>query len=87
VSTVYSSLLCVICVLRNEQVLRAEEAKYAQESGDDVHQHRQALKDLDAKLQSTEVSYCTTAISCCISSCLRNAVHLCLHSIRTLRQQ
>jgi hypothetical protein len=51
---------CVL-LLRNEKVLRAEEAKYAQESGDDVHQHRQALKDLDAKLQSTEVKYCTAA--------------------------
>jgi hypothetical protein len=48
--------MCVrVCLAYNEQVLRAEEAKYAQESGDDVHQHRQALKDLDAKLQSTEV--------------------------------
>jgi hypothetical protein len=54
-------LMCIICVLCNEQVLRAEEAKYAQESGDDVHQHRQALKDLDAKLQSTEVINYTTA--------------------------
>lgn len=34
--------------------LEEEEQKFAQESGSDVHQHKQALKDLEAKLQ---VSY------------------------------
>jgi hypothetical protein len=55
--------MCALCI---KQVLRAEEAKYAQESGDDVHQHRQALKDFDAKLQSTEVNCCYTAASCAV---------------------
>jgi uncharacterized membrane protein YgcG len=36
------------------QVLHEEEHKYTQESGDDVHQHKQLLKDLESKLQSTE---------------------------------
>lgn len=36
------------------QLLREEERKYAQESGDDVHQHKQILKELESKLQSTE---------------------------------
>jgi hypothetical protein len=36
------------------QVLREEEKKYAQESGEDVHQHKQILKELEVKLQSTE---------------------------------
>lgn len=36
------------------QVLREEEKKYAQESGEDVHQHKQVLKELEVKLQSTE---------------------------------
>ena len=34
--------------------LRDEESKYAQESGDDVHQHKQILKELETKLQSSE---------------------------------
>jgi chromosome segregation ATPase len=37
------------------QQLKEEEQKYAQESGDDVHQHKQILKDLEMKLQSTEI--------------------------------
>jgi chromosome segregation ATPase len=36
------------------QVLREEERKFAQESGEDVHQHKQILKELESKLQSTE---------------------------------
>ncbi|CAM9214557.1 unnamed protein product, partial [Ectocarpus fasciculatus] len=36
------------------QVLREEEKKFAQESGEDVHQHKQVLKELEVKLQSTE---------------------------------
>jgi len=36
------------------QMLREEEKKYAQESGEDVHQHKQILKELEAKLQTTE---------------------------------
>merc|ERR1711988_351518 len=36
------------------QQLKDEEAKYAQESGDDVNQHKQLLRDLELKLQSTE---------------------------------
>jgi hypothetical protein len=33
------------------QLLREEERKYAQESGDDVHQHKQILKELESKLE------------------------------------
>jgi coiled-coil domain-containing protein 63/114 len=36
------------------QLLREEERKFAQESGDDVHQHKQILKELEGKLQSAE---------------------------------
>jgi len=36
------------------QQLKDEEAKYAQESGDDVNQHKQLLRDLEMRLQSTE---------------------------------
>merc|ERR1711871_828471 len=36
------------------QQLKDEEAKYAQESGDDVNQHKQLLRDLELRLQSTE---------------------------------
>ena len=36
------------------QQLKEEEQKYAQESGDDVHQHKQILRELEMKLQSTE---------------------------------
>lgn len=36
------------------QVLREQELKYAAESGEDVHQHKQLLAELEAKLQSTE---------------------------------
>lgn len=36
------------------QQLKEEEQKYAQESGDDVNQHKQILKELEVKLQSTE---------------------------------
>merc|ERR1719247_2776380 len=36
-------------------LLKEEEQKYAQESGDDVHQHKQLLRDLEMKLQSTEI--------------------------------
>ncbi len=36
------------------QSLREEEKKFAQESGDDVHQHKQILKELESKLASTE---------------------------------
>jgi hypothetical protein len=36
------------------QVLREEERKYAQESGEDAHQHKQILKELESKLTSTE---------------------------------
>lgn len=36
------------------QVLKEEEKKYAQESGEDAIQHKQVLKELETKLQSTE---------------------------------
>eukprot|EP00604_Paraphysomonas_vestita_P003119 CAMPEP_0174820636 /NCGR_PEP_ID=MMETSP1107-20130205/4591_1 /TAXON_ID=36770 /ORGANISM="Paraphysomonas vestita, Strain GFlagA" /LENGTH=428 /DNA_ID=CAMNT_0016036353 /DNA_START=615 /DNA_END=1901 /DNA_ORIENTATION=- len=36
------------------QLLREEERKYAHESGEDVHQHKQILKELEIKLQSSE---------------------------------
>jgi hypothetical protein len=36
------------------QQLRDEESKYTQESGDDVNQHKQLLKDLEIRLQTTE---------------------------------
>jgi hypothetical protein len=36
------------------QLLREEEKKFAQESGDDVNQHKQVLKELETKLQTTE---------------------------------
>lgn len=36
------------------QVLREDEKKFAQESGEDVHQHKQILKELETKLQGTE---------------------------------
>ena len=36
------------------QALQEEEKKYAQESGDDVNQHKQVLRELEAKLQGTE---------------------------------
>jgi len=36
------------------QQLKEEEQKYAQESGDDVNQHKQILKELEVKLQSVE---------------------------------
>lgn len=41
--------------------LEEEEQKFAQESGSDVHQHKQALKDLHAKLQ---VSYHLGKLPC-----------------------
>ncbi|ETV70674.1 hypothetical protein H257_13782 [Aphanomyces astaci] len=34
--------------------LKAEEAKYSEETGDDAHQHKQLLKELESKLSSTE---------------------------------
>ena len=36
------------------QQLKEEEQKYTLESGDDVHQHKQILKDLELKLHNTE---------------------------------
>lgn len=36
------------------QLLGAEEKKFAVESGDDFHQHKQALKELENKLQSND---------------------------------
>jgi len=36
------------------QALREEERKLSQESGDDVHQHKQIVKELESKLASTE---------------------------------
>jgi coiled-coil domain-containing protein 63/114 len=36
------------------QELKEEEAKYAQEGGDDASQHKQLLRDLEMRLQSTE---------------------------------
>lgn len=36
------------------QLLKDDERKFAQESGEDVHQHKQILKELEAKLQSSE---------------------------------
>jgi len=36
------------------QALREEERRLSQESGDDVHQHKQILKELESKLASTE---------------------------------
>jgi coiled-coil domain-containing protein 63/114 len=36
------------------QMLREEERKYAQESGEDAHQHKQILKELETKLTTTE---------------------------------
>lgn len=36
------------------QLLREDEKKFALESGEDVHQHKQILKELETKLQSTE---------------------------------
>jgi coiled-coil domain-containing protein 63/114 len=36
------------------QLLREEERKYAHESGEDVHQHKQILKELEMKLQASE---------------------------------
>lgn len=36
------------------QLLRDEERKFAYESGEDVHQHKQILKELEAKLQTSE---------------------------------
>ena len=36
------------------QMLRAEEQKHTAESGEDVQQHKQILKELEGKLQSTE---------------------------------
>lgn len=36
------------------QSLREEERRFAQESGDDVHQHKQILKELESKLANTE---------------------------------
>lgn len=38
----------------NIQILREEERKFAYESGEDVHQHKQILKELEAKLQVSE---------------------------------
>ena len=38
------------------QQLREEEVKYTQESGEDIHQHKQLLSDLEKKLQLTESS-------------------------------
>lgn len=38
------------------QQLREEEVKYTQESGEDIHQHKQLLSDLEKKLQITETS-------------------------------
>lgn len=37
------------------QQLKEEELKFAQESGNDVNQHKEILKDLENKLQSTEI--------------------------------
>lgn len=36
------------------QALKEEEQRLTQESGDDVHHHKQVLRDLESKLQSTE---------------------------------
>ncbi|KAG9407158.1 Coiled-coil domain-containing protein 63 [Aphanomyces cochlioides] len=36
------------------EALKIEEAKYSEESGDDVHQHKQLLKELESKLAATE---------------------------------
>jgi hypothetical protein len=36
------------------QMLREEERKFAFESGEDVHQHKQILKELEGKLRNTE---------------------------------
>jgi predicted RNase H-like nuclease (RuvC/YqgF family) len=36
------------------QALKEEEVKYAQESGNDANQHKEVLKDLEVKLQSTD---------------------------------
>eukprot|EP01038_Epipyxis_sp_PR26KG_P004134 gene4134-5888_t len=36
------------------QALREEEMKFAQESGNDVNQHKQILKDLETKLQTSD---------------------------------
>ena len=36
------------------QILREEERKFAVESGEDFHQHKQILKELENKLQSTD---------------------------------
>ncbi len=36
------------------QHLREEERKFAQESGDDVHQHKEILRELEGKLHSAE---------------------------------
>ena len=38
------------------QSLGAEEIKFAAESGDDFHQHKQALKELESKLQTNDSS-------------------------------
>lgn len=37
------------------QQLKEEELKYAQESGNDVHQHKEILKDLESKLHTSEL--------------------------------
>ncbi|RHY31791.1 hypothetical protein DYB32_004501 [Aphanomyces invadans] len=34
--------------------LKAEEAKYSEDTGDDAHQHKQLLKELESKLTATE---------------------------------
>ncbi|KDO30824.1 hypothetical protein SPRG_04725 [Saprolegnia parasitica CBS 223.65] len=38
------------------EALKVEEAKYSEETGDDAHQHKQLLKDLEAKLVATEAA-------------------------------
>ncbi len=37
------------------QTLKEEEMKYAQESGNDVNQHKEILRDLESKLQSSDL--------------------------------
>jgi hypothetical protein len=65
------------------QQLKEEEQKYAQESGDDVHQHKQLLRDLELRLQSTESMAERYELKCTEAQKTINSLKMGIHSIFT----
>ncbi len=64
-------------------LLKEEEQKYAQESGDDVHQHKQLLRDLELRLQSTESMAERYELKCTEAQKTINSLKMGIHSIFT----